>query len=391
MQFDIIIIGGGMVGAALARALRASSFKIALVDAAPAETSDDARLIALNHSSYILLNNLDIWKTLAPHAAAINQVHVSHRGHFGMSRLLASDLQLSALGYVVPAKYINQALYQHIENMTLIRPGILQDLIQYSDHVKIVINTPEGEKHITGKIVIGADGTHSTVRKLLQIPTKIHDYAQSALVTITELQRSHNNIAYERFQKKQGAIAMLPLIGNRVATIWSDTRENILALQKISTAEFLSRLQKQFGYRLGRFNSIHERFVYPLQSIQAEQKVKQRVILIGNAAHTLHPIAAQGLNLAFYEIAALCDYLTEHHIEKISLTDFATQQQKISLTLSHYLTRIFSEDFFADIFMIRAARQLGMIGLDMCQPLKKHFVKQAIGQTGRVPLLLRDH
>lgn len=382
----MVIIGGGMVGAAMARALRTSKFKVALIDASPeSQLTQDHRLIALNYSSICLLKNLNIWPALSAHAAPIEKVHVSHRGHFGISHICASDLNLSALGYVIPAKYINAALYQNFENISLIRPATLKKLSQDKDTATLTIQTPDGEQELSAKIVIGADGTRSTVRELLNISTEKKEYHQSALVTTTQLHRSHHNIAYERFQN-DGAIAMLPLSENSVATIWTDSNENISQLMQLSDDAFLEKLQKHFGYRLGKLQSISQRFTYPLQMIQATTKITERTILIGNAAHTLHPIAAQGLNLALYEIAELAEYFNQHDLEKISLQDLAAQQQKISVGLSHNLTWIFSQDFF----LANAARKIGMIGLDLIKPLKERFARRAIGQSGKVPALLRE-
>jgi 2-octaprenyl-6-methoxyphenol hydroxylase len=385
MQFDIIIIGGGMVGATLACSLRDSQLNIALIDVNTIETSEDHRLIALNYSSYCLFQNLGIWPALKPYAEAINEVHISHRGHFGTTRLTASESDFPTLGYVVPAKYINKALYENLSHITLIQPAKLIDLIQDTDSATLTIETPDGLNNIKGKIIIGADGNHSTVRELLNIPTTKIDYQQSALVTITELQRSHHNIAYERFQK-EGAIAMLPLTNNRAATIWTASNTNITELMQLDNNAFLQKLQDSFGYRLGRFRKTEKRYTYPLHMIKAENQVKGRVILIGNAAHALHPIAAQGFNLALYEIAALRDYFSSYSIDKMSLIDFATEQQKMSMQLSHHLTWVFSKDFF----ILNTARMIGMLSLDLCHPLKEKFTRKAMGQTGSIPSLLKD-
>jgi 2-octaprenyl-6-methoxyphenol hydroxylase len=293
MKFDIIIIGGGMVGAAMACALRTHEFKVAMIDSTPLTPSDDHRLIALNYSSVSLLKNLNIWPSLVSHACAIDEVHVSHRNHFGTTRLIASELKLTALGYVVPAKYINSALYENLNQTTMIRPATLKTLTQDTESATITVETPQGMKQLTAKIIIGADGTHSTVRKLLNIDTKTTDYQQCALVTTTDLNRSHHHIAYERFIENGGAIAMLPLAEKQAATIWTDSTENIAKLLRLTDSEFLQQLQKQFGYRLGKLKNIGKRYQYPLQMIQTKENVKQRIILIGNTAHTLHPIAAQ--------------------------------------------------------------------------------------------------
>lgn len=386
MQFDIIIVGGGMVGAALASALRSPKIKIALVDASLNSTMDDPRLIALNYNSVCLFKNLNIWPALQAEAAQINEVHVSHRSHFGTTRINTTDLEIPALGYVVPAKFINAALYQALDNITVLKPAKLKNLVQSAEHVALTIDTAEGCKNITGKIIIGADGTQSTVRDLINISTEEIDYRQSAIVTITQLKRSHHSIAYERFLKT-GAIAMLPLKGDRVATIWTDNNEITSDLMQLSDQEFLAILQKQFGYRLGRLAGIETRHIFPLKFIQAEKQQHRRVILIGNAAHTFHPIAAQGLNLAMYEVSLLADHFAKHDLDELSLHDFALKQQKISQRLSHHLTQVFSADFF----IIRQARQMAMLGLDLSPSLKKHFTRHAMGRFGHLPTLIREN
>lgn len=375
MQFDIIIIGGGMVGAATARALSPTTqnqLNVALIDATPLTASDDQRLIALNYSSYSLFKKLGIWEKLAPYAATINEVHVSHRGHFGITRLSASELKLPTLGFVVPAKYINSALYENLAHITFLRPARLNNLIQDNEKVTLSVETLEGIKTISAKFIIGADGTHSTVRSLLDIPTQKLDYQQSAIVTTTELHRPHHNIAYERFQE-EGAIAMLPLVGEHAATIWTGNNDTIAKLLQLSEPEFISTLQKQFGYRLGRFKTISKRFVYPLEWVQASQQVKERVILIGNAAHTVHPIAAQGLNIALNEVASLSEFINQHSLDTLSSL-LIPSQNKMSMRLAHHLNWLFSNDSL----MVNTARQMGMIGFDLCQPLKERFIRQVI-------------
>ncbi len=385
MDFDIVIVGGGMVGATIAVALKNSNLRIALIDAVETH-AEDKRLIALNHSSCLLLKNLGIWPSLANHATPIRQVHISRRGHFGITRLNASELALNELGHLIPAKYINVALYDalaQLKNFTRLCPATLTDLHTELNHVSLTI----AQQKINTRIVIAADGTHSTVRKLLKIPTEIIDYQQKALVTQIDLTRSHQHVAYERFLA-QGAIAMLPLGENQAAMIWSGNNADIENLLKLSDEDFLQQLQQQFGYRLGKLKKSHERFFYPLQFVKAREQITQRIILIGNAAHTVHPIAAQGLNLALYEIAILAEHFTQQTSETLSLNMNSNyfQQQNFSLPLSHHLTQLFSADFF----ILNATRQIGMVGLDLFPKMKQHFVKRLLGKTKQAPLLLID-
>ncbi|MDR3478958.1 MAG: FAD-dependent monooxygenase [Gammaproteobacteria bacterium] len=390
MQYDIIIIGGGMVGGSLACALQETTLRIALVDAAPLNTRHDSRLIALNYGSYCLLDNLGIWQALSSHAAPIQQVHISDRGHFGKIRLKAEEAGVHALGYVVPAQDINMALNNALakqNRVTMFRPAKLKQLTQTETHANLIVETETANLELEGKIIIGADGTHSTVRELLNIETQTTQCEQSAIVTITELQRSHQGIAYERFHSS-GAIAMLPLVGDRTATIWTDDNQAIQDLLQLDDSSFLKTLQTQFGYRLGRLKQIGQRHTYPLHMLKSAQTIKQHVVLMGNAAHTLLPLAAQGLNLALSEIAMLVQCITDNPDEPNWQTYLSWQekQQSNSTRLSHQLPKLFSEDFS----LVTIARQIGMIGLDICPAAKKHFAWQAMGKAGQLPRLLLE-
>ncbi len=379
MKFDLIIIGGGMVGVTLAAVLKNTDISIALVDEAKHSTTEDERLIALNDASVSLFENSGIWPLLKPHAAPIKQVHVSKKGRFGITCIDADIVGLDALGCVVPAKYINAALEAHLadaKNITCIKPATLESLTQDEQGVELSMN--DG-KHYQAKLVIGADGSYSTVRTLLEIPTETIDYQQSALVTTTHLSRDHNYIAYERFLDN-GALAMLPLTDMKVATIWTAANDVIADLMKLSDQDFLQALQKYFGYRLGRLQGIGKRAIYPLKMIKAKYRRKQHVWLIGNAAHTIHPIAAQGLNLALYEVAVIASALLEKNpvlMDKIDNRNFNQQ-------LSHQLTWLFS----SDMFVFNQVRQAGLIGLDLLTGLKKRFATKAIGRSGFLPTLL---
>ncbi len=386
MKYDIVIVGGGMAGAALAAALAQSSYRIALIDAAPQAVLDDARLIALTASSCTLLDNLGVWDSLKSHATPIKQIHVSQRGKFGITRIHANELQLENLGHLVPAKYINHALDKKIKTLpqvTVLRSAKLTAL-QKEKTYTLTVKTHHGNEQLECELLIAADGSHSTVRELLHIPTTTTDYEQSAIVTITELQRSHQNIAYERF-REHGAIAMLPLGETQCATIWTDTNANVSQLLALSDDDFLHTLQKEFGYRLGRFKKTLQRHHYPLKLILAEKSQHDNAILLGNAAHTMHPIAAQGLNLTFYEIAKLTEYLISHNTLQLPSTPLL-DLKPWSVQLSHQLTWLFANNSF----LFTWARQIGMLGLDNCTIGKKFFIQKSLGKMGVIPTLLQE-
>lgn len=384
LLFDIIIVGGGLVGAGLASALQQTNLRVALIDAR-FPSNDDPRLLALNAGSCQFLENLDLWSALAPHAAPIHQVHVSNQGHFGAVRLTREDAQLAALGHVIPAYHIETTLniaLEKLPNISIFRPATLLTLTQENGLATLAIQTETGEKILQAPLVIGADGTESTVRKQLQIKTDIFDYSQSALVTRTSLQRSHKHIAYERFNAN-GAIAMLPLVNNECATIWTADNDTINHLMGLSDEAFVETLQQEFGYRLGRLLSIAKRHVYPLRMVRAENAFSGCVLLLGNSAHTLSPIAAQGFNLALYEVAVLVDGI-KAKLDLKQISEQIQRQQSMSIGVSHRLTKMFSNRYS----FMSLALQLGMMGLDITTPVKKSFIANIMGRTGRVPKLL---
>ncbi len=383
MHYDIIIIGGGLVGKSLAFALQKASFNLALIDASPKQHTDP-RLIALNYGSISFLNSLGLFSSLEPFCTPIHEIEISHRGHFGGTRLNGKQSQLPALGYVIRAQQLNETLDQALLHSTSQnhfrewRPARVKALALHKQQATLSIEEQGRESQLTGSLIIGADGSHSTIRKLLNFDTQTIDYHQSALVTTTRLQRSHHNRAYERFLK-DGVLAMLPLKNEEnqpvlCASIWTASSARIADLLTLDPAAFLEELQTQFGYRLGRLQAISERHVFPLQFIQVKNPVQENVMLIGNAAHTIHPLAAQSLNSAFYEIAHLNQVLRDNLQNKKALSfglreKAADFQPKVNLLFSHYLNQIFSSDWWGS----HVARQLGMVGLDLCPPIKKQF------------------
>jgi len=377
-HYDCAIVGGGLVGAALAVALTDSKYKIILIDAANLPRPEDHRLIALTAKSVDFFKEIDVWPLLQPHATAIKDVHVSQKNNFGFTKLSAADVGLTELGFVIPAKDINKALYEKLskaKNITLLNSVNVKNFNQEQNSVILELDylTEQKTQPLSTKILIAADGANSTIRKILNISTETLDYQQSALVTVTQLNRSHNNIAYERFHQT-GALALLPLTNNRAATIWTDNTKNIEILMNLSDKEFVKKLQSQMGYRVGRLLSIDQRYTYPLQfmRIPTEQQIQNKVLILGNAAHTMHPIAAQGLNIALREINFLTNYLKQTN--EINLPEKLPEQKNIQL--SHQLTQIFAVDFLP----FNLTRQASLVLLDSCTPIKRKFIRKMIGE-----------
>jgi 2-octaprenyl-6-methoxyphenol hydroxylase len=387
LHYDVIIVGGGLVGASLALALRETALTFALVEAR-LPSANDARLFALNVSSVNLLKHIGVWPAVQAHASPIHHVHVSQRGHFGAVNLSAEEAGLGELGQVLPACHLEAALHEallHASHLTLYRPA---QLTQMATDDTLVLTQNNQTITLTAPLIIGADGTESTLRELLSIPTETMDYHQTAIVSRIQIARAHHGVAYERFCDG-GALAMLPLPNNECASILSLDTAKAKHLLSLDNTAYLAHCQQLMGYRLGRFLSVSDRQSYPLRMKRALRAVTNNVFLLGNALHTLHPIAAQGFNLALYEVACLVEGIQKIN-GRLSAADLARisehteQQQRASITVSDKLARIFSQPSSA----LSCLAGLGMAGLDCLPPLKKQFISIMTGRAGMPPALL---
>ena len=401
-DYDLIIVGGGMVGASLAISLAGQPLRIALIEAAPLRTDAgpanyDDRAIALSFGSRRIFDAMGLWGDIAPQATAIEHIHVSDQGRFGFTRLHAQQEKVAALGYVVTARQLGAVLMdrlQSCENLTVMSPATLSDLKLGDDHATAVIHHDNGKTQaLTCRLLVAADGGNSPVRNLLDIHTTAHDYGQTAIIANITPQKAHGHVAYERFTR-HGPLALLPMADNRCSLVWTRTPQDAQRLLDENDADFLNELQSCFGNRLGRFTRVGKRHSYPLQLIRAEEQVRQRLALIGNAAHTLHPIAGQGFNLGLRDVAALaqCIVDTQHNNDDIGALSVLEQyahwrqrdhRQVIGFTNS--LVRTFSNDFPP----LACARNLGLIATDVLPPVKHLLARHAMGLAGRLPRLAR--
>jgi 2-octaprenyl-6-methoxyphenol hydroxylase len=386
--FKVIIIGAGPVGISLAVALANLPLHLTLLEANPIATAINIaeRPLSLTYSSQQILAQLNLWQKINACATPIHQVHISDRGHFGFTRINAKDENVPALGYVVPAgslANIFNAELLALANIQLLNPARLQNLEWHDNQWTVHYETNNAINNLQADLIIAADGTQSLVRKLLNIDTEIKDYQQSALVTTIDLSRDHKNVAYERFIE-QGAIAMLPLSQQRMGCVWTEATDQINALHALSSEEFLARLQSSFGYRLGKLQKCNERIVHPLKKVFAKECVRPGLVLIGNAAHTLHPIAAQGFNLGLGDVKLLVKIIGEALAQEKNPGDIAVlknyeqqRQPKVNwiMQFTDKLTRIFSHDFLP----LSLARNSGLISLDLIPPLKKRLAKRLMG------------
>lgn len=398
--FDMIIIGGGLVGGTLACALSQHNFKIALIEAFPFNSSQqpsyDDRSIALAYGSRTILESSDLWDSMREDAIPIHTIHVSDSGHFGCTRIKHQSTGYDALGYVIENRAIGRAFADRInrqDNIELFCPAQLKTLTTDDQQATITIQLRDNELTLTAPLVIGADGNQSTVRKLSNIQTRQWDYGQSAIITNITAEKAHNNIAFERFTRN-GPLAVLPLSQGRCSVVWTVHDNDLDAVMSLSDTDFLSQLQQHFGYRLGRLLHCGSRNSYPLKLVRSTQHTAARVVLIGNAAHTLHPIAGQGFNLGIRDVAALAELIVDarHRGYDVGgtrvLSEYARwrdQDQRNVSVMTDGLVRIFSNNFTPIVL----ARNIGMLAIDVLPPLKKHLARQAMGLRGRLPRLTR--
>ncbi len=413
-EYDILIAGGGMVGASLVCALAGSGYRIAVLESKPFGHTDqpsyDSRTTALAYASKNMLEALEIWPSLSINAAPITQVHVSESGRFGAARFSSAEEGVEALGYVVTNQAIGQSLYAKLESqireskgaIAVLAPARLQqftvDLDRVSVRAELQLQTDSSQIGIRKtvelkcRLLIAADGSASTVRQQAGFKTHRLSYGQSALIANVTPERPHRQTAYERFSAT-GPLALLPMRDDRCSLVWTTTDELADDLIALDDAMFLARLQQRFGYRLGRFIRVGERQVYPLSLIWARELVRPRVVLLGNAAHSLHPVAGQGFNLALRDVAALAELLSEARRENQDigseelLRHYAQWRHydcNRTLRFTDGLARVFTNPLPG----VRYARSLGLVALSRVPPLRRWFVRSSMGFIGRLPRLI---
>jgi len=395
-QVDIAIVGAGLVGSSMACALASTPYQIALIDSQPLPDRNenienhDGRSIALALASKKMFSALDLWNQLDSDAVPIQNIHISDQGRFGATRLDSKRYEVESFGYLVPAEKlisVLEAFIQSHKNIKRLQPYKVFDVESRENNVTLY-----GEADsIQAKLLIAADGAHSFIRTQLGIECNVKQYEQTAIVSCINTELHHCYTAYERFTK-EGPLAFLPRKGNRCGFIWTNPTTIAEEYSALSEDSFLEILQQAFGYRLGRLSNPSKRFAYPLSLSVSQQRVQQRVVLLGNAAQTLHPIAGQGLNLALREIAELTDILLakENAIGSINekLQEYeAIRQPDITKTIRFTDTLNFL--FTADYPVLSRTRGLGLALLGAIPILEEKIVRQNLGDTGSKASLLR--
>lgn len=405
--YDVLIIGGGLVGASLACALepvvRQYQLKVALVETHDLEQprvrppSFDARSSALSHGTRLIYQRLGIWPALAPQATAIRQVHVSDRGHFGMTRLDHQAEGVPALGYVIDNDRLGAVLLERLQScgrcgqLQLFSPGEVTAIEPEpaSHHQRVHLSLAGGPQTVTAALVVLADGGRSGLMARLNIARTVQTYDQQALVANIRTDRNHQGIAYERFAG-QGALALLPkkVAGDacHFGLVWTLADRQMDEIASLADSAFLERLQQAFGFRAGRFLDTGRRDSYPLQMSLAQEQVRPGLVILGNAAHAIHPVAGQGYNLAIRDVMALVENIRESLAtgqpvgrlgRLLSYVQAQQRDQGSTVAFCNGLVRLFSRHEVPWVL----ARNLGLVGLDLGIGLKRRFTRAAMGMS----------
>jgi 2-octaprenyl-6-methoxyphenol hydroxylase len=336
--FDIIIIGGGLAGLTLACGMldKLPNAKIALIEKNKINTQSNSkpneknrqtnnnylqsRYIALSLNSKIILDNLKLWDNLNQKSTVIKNIEVSDQGGFGKTYLSAEKERLPALGYNITIQDLGSEIIRSLNNaknkanLQIFDEHVLEDIDTDSNKTKLTLTNLSNNKNldIIGKLIIATDGAESSVRKLLKISANTKSYNQSGLVTTIELKRpvSKDNMAFERFTK-DGPLALLPCGPSHMSMVWACTPEQAQIFKNAPKKEFLQNLQENFGYKCGRFIDCGKRIIFPLNQTIMPEPSYNNILFLGNAAHTLHPVAGQGFNLSITEIMQLIDLIVE--------------------------------------------------------------------------------
>ena len=354
-NFDIVIVGGGLVGMSLAVGLANSPCKVLLLEqnqTAPLHDNIlDLRTTGLTRSSEKMFRQSGIWEKIATAATNIERLDISEQGNFGGARIDANQHGISPIGYMVPNHHLMQVLSAEVNqlpNLTVLSPAscIALEAQAYGYQVTIKIN--QETKCVSTNLLVGADGANSKVRELLDISATHKKYHQAAIITNVQTQSTHDNVAYERFTQ-HGPLAVLPIQGDHCALIWTQPDDQVQNYIDMDDARFLSALQKAFGYRLGRFVAVGRRSAYPLSMTTSDELVRDHALLIGNAAQTVHPVAAQGFNLGLRDVHTLITMLKDTQFKVESIPEMLVQyeQQRTPdrqhvIRLTDGLTRLFA-------------------------------------------------
>ncbi len=403
--YDIVVVGGGLVGTPLALLLAQSGWRVALVDQRTHASSASEQhsqinplhtlgaCTALSQATVELLEPHQLWEAQLADSCAIKEVHVSHSGYFGSTRLDADTEQLPALGHVVSNEAFLASMQKklHGAGVSVLDSCEVEQLSVTQTAAKIEYRKAGQWASLNAKLVIAVDGASSRIRESAGIAVTNTDYEQFAVLGNVALSQPHNHVAYERFAA-EGPLAMLPRPSQHASYVFCLSPDRFAVVDKLSDDQFAQALQSAFGFRLGRLQTVGERIGVPLLRIEAVRQVDQRLVLMGNAMRLLHPVAGQGYNLALRDVAVLHAHLknvlsqqgdpgADDVLNVFESARRKDQQQTVQLT------DLLARTFRGKASLPSHARALGLLGLDTVPALRQLFVNRSMGRLRRADII----
>lgn len=399
-QSNIVIVGAGLIGTSCALSLRNLDLSIHLLENhlpdILSSSQKNSRPISLAYGSYRLLNAMGVWHELSNDACPILSVHVSEQGRLGITHFCAKEQKVPALGYVVPFAKLQSALYHRAASQSNIHFHSIQSIekIDCGAHgARVHVHTNDSEHTFHADLLIAADGTNSTCRDLLTISCDDHINGDIACIYQLTLADDHDHTAYERFTEL-GVLAVLPLLDKKsVQLVWTLTPRVAKKINDWDDTQALSFFQTMFEGRL-TIAAIKKIAQFPLQTRMAKTQIVESAVLLGNAAHTIYPVAAQGFNLGLHDIAVLYDILFEAKKNQARLGNLsvlkkyehaAKSHQANIFRITNHLVSLFEYPFIGNF------RGMGLLAIDVLQPLKSKLAKRTMGVAEKLSRLLRDN
>jgi 2-octaprenyl-6-methoxyphenol hydroxylase len=405
MKVDVAIVGGGMVGASLALALRGLGVDVLLVEGiAPgssAQPSFDDRTTALGNASRRIFESLGVWGDIAPQASGIRTIHVSDAGRFGFARLRAEEQGIDAFGYVAANRVIGTALWKQLSassgGVVLRVPAKAEDIEVTEEGASFTlvggadVGDESRRERVEARLLVAADGAHSGVRAAAGIEADVEDYDQIAIVANVGADHPHDGTAYERFAPS-GPIAVLPLYDGSYGVIWSCRPQDAAGVLSLDDESYLRELQARFGWRAGRFVRAGRRASYPLKLTRAAATTATRTVLIGNAAQALHPVAGQGFNLGLRDAAMLAEVIANAGGSDVGapellrrFAEWRAADRGGVVRFTDGLVKLFGSSRPG----VGILRNLGLLMFDLAPPAKSALARVSAGFGGPSPRLAR--
>ncbi len=389
-DIDVAVVGGGLVGMALSLSLAEAGLSSLLLESdervtTPSEAHFDDRTLVINPASQQFWQDLGLWPEIHELTTAIETVHVSNQGRFGVVHFNHKELQVPQLGHVVAAKSLAQLLLQRVQNHELITYLQPAQLVAFETHEKQVELTVERQgvnSQFSVPLMVAADGVQSGIRSKLQLATEVKSYLRTAIIANLSTSQNHQHRAFERLTQ-EGPMALLPF-KNRFGFVWSMHADKAADMLAMSDQQFLAAAQQNFGYRAGEFQRLGRRSSYPIYQIKVPVQHAHRVVLMGNAAHAVSPVSAQGLNLAVRGIDRLCHLLQQQAREGRDIGHSAVlQAYQNASDEDQQRTLNYTDDlmtwFKIDEPVVNTLRSAALVAINSSLSLKQMLYKTAGG------------